>query len=84
MFSNVSFSGRLFLAGDIKHQAKKSEVKILRKYADEQDCDVVVLKRSYYSDGTGSYLTKIVHVDKDTGSNLVSDKKFDFKKGVKI
>ena len=79
MIKNVSFSGRLFLAGSIPHLAKKSEVNELKKIAKGCEYDVVVLNRDYYVDGTGKYDALLVREDKTTGKNILLPKIFDFK-----
>ena len=79
MIKNVSFAGRLFLAGGIPHQASKTEVNQLKKIAKDSEYDVVVLKRDYYVDGTGVYDALLVREDVTTGNNIVLPKTFDFK-----
>lgn len=83
MINKISFAGRVFLAGSTKCLTKKSEKKALQSYADKKECDVVVLDRDYYSDGTGKFSTLLVTVDKTTGNNEVKPYTFDFAKILK-
>ncbi len=76
---NVSFNGKVFLAGSTNHLSKRNEIEHLSKYAKRKDCDVIVLDRDYYCDNTGKYQTLVVKEDKATGINHFYSKIFDFK-----
>ncbi len=76
---NVSFNGKVFLAGSTSYLSKKNEIEQLSKYAKRKDCDVLVLDRDYYCDNTGKYQTLVVKEDKTTGANHFYSKIFDFK-----
>ena len=78
MISNVSFKGNVYLTGHTNFNSKKSEVGVIKNYADSNECDVVVLNRDYYSNGTGVYETMVVKQDNITGNNLLYKKVFDF------
>ena len=80
MINKISFSGKVYLCGSTKHLTKEKELKALNKYADRNDCDIVVLNRDYYSDGIGKFSTLIINEDSTTGVNTATPHFFDFKK----
>ena len=55
MFSNISFNGKVHLVGRTATFNRESEVKLLKKYAKDNDCDLVVLNNYHHDDGTGCY-----------------------------
>ena len=82
MLSGVSFTGKVFLAGNVNCLSKKNEVARMQEYADKNNCDVVVLDRDYYANGAGKYQTILVQEDDECGVNFFAEKTFDFiKKG---
>jgi retron-type reverse transcriptase len=50
----------------------------IKAYADKNNCDVIVLDRDYYVDGSGKYETILVQEDDELGRNLFAQKTFDF------
>ena len=80
MISKISFAGNVYLCGSTQYLTKGKELKALNKYANKNDCDVVVLNRDYYSDGTGKFSTLIVNENSSTGINTATPHFFDFKK----
>ena len=55
MISNVSFNGKVHLVGRTATFNRDQEVKLLKKYAKDNDCDLVVLNNYHHDDGTGCY-----------------------------
>ena len=88
MVKNVSFAGRLFLAGNTENLAKAQprEVLMLQNYAERIESDVVVLQRTFNGRGEGKYKALLVGPNPhksdifDT-TNLVQEKTFDFSDG---
>ena len=78
MIQPINFTGRVYYLGNTKQLSKSSERFCLQDHADVHDCDIVVLNRSYYIDGTGTYDTIMSKVDPGTGTNLLYAKTFDF------
>ena len=80
MIQKINFSGRVHYVGNTKELSsnKKDERKKLQEYANKTNCDLVVLDRDYYSDGTGIYRTLKVTECKDTGRNMGQKLTFDF------
>ena len=55
MISNISFNGKVHLVGRTSTFNRESEVKLLKKYAKDNDCDLVVLNNYHHKDGSGCY-----------------------------
>ncbi len=75
---SVSFNGKVYLTGSTDLLTTKQELKYLKKFAKNKECDVVVLDRDYYAGDTGRYETLLVKNDSFTGNNRVFAKIFDF------
>jgi hypothetical protein len=75
---SISFNGKVYLTGSTNLLTTKKELKYLKKFAKQKDCDVVVLDRDYYAGDTGRYHTLLVKNDPFTGDNRVFSKMFDF------
>ena len=76
---SISFNGKVYLVGNMRTLSRRNEVNQMRRYAKENDCDVVVFNRDYYMDDTGIYETIISKEDGTTGTNNLFSKIFDFK-----
>ena len=70
---------KYFLQAAQKNLSPKNEVKEIKKFAEKNDCDVMVYNRDYYMNGAGIYEAFLVKEDKHTGQNLVVEKTFNFK-----
>ena len=83
MINKVSFMGNVYYLGntDLMSKNKPNERNFMQEYADDKNCEVVVLDRDYYVDGTGKYKTLTAWVDKTTGQNVFYKALFDFKRG---
>ena len=84
MIQRINFMGKVHYVGSTEELSKNkpNERKKLQKYADKNDCDLVVLDRDYYSDGTGIYKTLEVKQCKTTGKNKGRKLIFDCKDNV--
>ena len=78
MIKPITFAGKVYLTGSTERLAKKPEVEQMKAYADKNNCDVVVLDRDYYVDGTGKYETILVQEEDESGRNFYAQKTFDF------
>lgn len=77
--NGINFQGQVFLAGSTKNLSPKKEIKEIKKFAEKNDCDVMVYNRDHYMSGAGIYEAFLVKEDKHTGQNLVVKKTFNFK-----
>ena len=78
MIQPISFSGKVYLTGGVTTVAKPEEVSRMQAYANKNNCDIVVMNRDYYIDGTGKYETILVQEDEDCGKNFFDQRVFDF------
>jgi len=78
MVGNVSFSGKVLQAGSVAKLSRPSEINKIQKFSNRNNCDVVLIDRDYYIDGTGVYKSILVKEDKKTGKNTFAEKTFDF------
>ena len=80
MINKLSFSGSVFLCGSTQRTTKNKELKALNKYADKNDCDIVVLNRDYYGGGSGKFSTLLVNEDGKSHINAMTPHFFEFTK----
>ena len=78
MIQPINFTGRVYYMGDTQSYSKHDEMECMQRFANRNDCDIAVLNRSYYIDGTGTYDTIMTKVDPTTGTNMLYAKTFDF------
>lgn len=78
MISRVSFNGQVHLVGAMQQYSESSEIKEMRRYANDNDCDVVVLSKKENKDGTGCYDVMVSTTNKSSGTNDIKKDIFDF------
>ncbi|MBR2068840.1 MAG: hypothetical protein IJ877_03665 [Candidatus Gastranaerophilales bacterium] len=80
MINNINFNGSVFWAGNTSNRGvcKPDEKRAIAEYALDNNCDVIVLDRDYYADGSGKYTTIAVKQREITGTNEFYGKIFDF------
>ena len=80
MINNINFKGNVFYAGATKliSKGRPEEYKFMKRYADNNSCDVIILDRDYYRDNTGIYSTIVAKEEGNTGINKLYAKTFDF------
>jgi hypothetical protein len=75
---NVSFNGKVLLGGSTKRLSLFNEIKQLKQYAADNNCDILVCNRDISPDYPGRYHTIIVKEGPCMGQNFVFSKVFDF------
>lgn len=80
MIKNISFNGKVHLVGRTAIFNRDSELKLLKKYAKDNDCDLVVLNNFHHEDGSGRYqvLKSKVNIREQENEHVLSV--FDFGK----
>lgn len=78
MISRVSFNGQVHLVGAMQKFNDSSEIKEMRRYANDNDCDVVVLGKKENNDGTGCYDVLVSTTNAASGTNDTKKDIFDF------
>lgn len=78
MISRVSFNGQVHLLGAMKKFDDSSEINEMRRYANDNDCDVVVLTRKDNEDGTGCYDVMVSKNNEHSETNDIVKQVFDF------
>ena len=82
MIKNISFNGKVHLVGRTATFNRDSELKLLKKYAKDNDCDLVVLNNYHHEDGSGRYQVLKSTVNKREQENEHVLSVFDFGKDV--
>ena len=75
---SISFNGKVYLTGSTDLLATRQELRYLKKFAKQKECDIVVLDKDYYAGETGKYRTLLAKNDAFTGNNRIFAKIFDF------
>lgn len=78
MISRISFNGQVHLVGAMQKYKDSSEVNEMRRYANDNDCDIVVLSKKDNPDGSGCYDVIVSTTNSSGQSNNSKTEMFDF------
>ena len=78
MISNVSFAGKVFISSHLGKSVNGNEYKALKKYSDDNDCDVLVLGKQAYNEETGMFDTLIIKKEDHKDKPSFTEKRFSY------